>query len=121
MLKTRTDCDLHWRWYRSGIDEFTGPGDTRWRHVMRRDLRDLPDDEWNSALVMLRRPPTGWLPCPDDVAVVQGLVRGFGAISMSALMMAVRWWANGDPRDFIERAVRDKRAFLVVLVPVGER
>ena len=115
----RPEPDLMHGWTRRTPEELVDPHGRRWRPVRRRDLAHLTDDEWADAVVMLRRPPSGWLPCSDDGYALQSLLLSLGPVTrVATLLHVVWWWANDDdPHVFITRAVRDKRAHLVVLVP----
>lgn len=121
MLERQTDPDLPTDWQRDGDTLLLSPGGKPWRHVRRRDLADLTDDEWDSAVLLLRRPAKGWHPCGSEGTFLGNLLHDLGPTSMRTVVLVVRWFADGEERDYITRAVKDKRAHLAVAVPVDAR
>lgn len=116
----RSDRDLLPDWKRKDDTTLIGPGGDEWRHVRRRELSAMTEDDWRTAVLLLRRPPTGWKPCRGAGKVLQDLLIDFGPIHLAGVLSLVGWWTNDeDPHDFIVRGVRDKRAHLMVAVPLG--
>lgn len=117
---TQSDPDLPWSWQR--VDEYTWKSaqGQHWRHVRRRDLRDLTPDEWQRAMLVLRRPARGWQPCGSEGTFLGNLLHDLGPTSAATVLLIVRWW-DEEPEQYVIRAVRDKRAHLALLVPVGQR
>jgi hypothetical protein len=117
----RSDADLLPGWTRKDDDTIISPTGLPWRYVRRRDVTGLTDDEWQSALLMLRRPSSGWQPCGAEGSFLGNLLHDLGPTSIQTLVFVLRWFADGEEREYITRAVRDKRAHLVLLLPVGAR
>lgn len=115
----QSDPDLPYDFKRKNDDTWTTPDGREWRHVRRRDVPSLTDDEWDRAVLVLRRPPTGWQPCCTEGLFLGNLLRDLGPTSMATVVLVVRWFADGEEREYITRAVKDKRAHLALLVPMG--
>lgn len=117
MLERTADPDLPLGLWRKNDSTICTADGRDWRYVRRRDLRDLTDDEWQRAVLVLRRPPSGWLPCGAEGAFLGNLLRDLGPTSLAALLPVVRQ-RDEQPEQYVARAVRDKRAHLALLVPV---
>jgi hypothetical protein len=125
MLEPRTtrksDNDLPPNWTRYSDRMLLSPGGWLWRQVRRHELGDLTDEEWVRTRLMLRRPPTGWHPCGPEGHFIGNVLHetaAFGLMPMQTMMYVVAYFTDeGEERDYITRAVRDKRAHLAVLSP----
>ena len=118
---TRSDNDLPRGWQRLDDRTWMSPGGWHWQHLRRHEVDDLTDEQWGKALLILRRPPTGWHPCGSEGTFLGNVMHqcsDFGPMSMTTVVLVVRYFADGEEREYITRAVKDKRAHLALLVPV---
>lgn len=119
---TPSSYDLPNMWRRLEDGLLQSPGGQRWRQVRRRELTHLTHDDWASGTVLLRRPSRGWLPCSREGRAVQNLLLDFGPTETASLLLMLPWWDNEeDVKGFLIRALRDRSAHLMTLLPVGAR
>lgn len=120
-VSERRDPDLPVGFVRKDDDTWQTPDGREWRYVRRRDLSDLTDDEWQRAVLILRRPAKGWQPCGIEGTFLGNLLHDLGPMQAQTVLLVIRWFADGEERDYITRAVKDKRAHLALIVPVDAR
>lgn len=121
-VRERSDPDLP-GWTRKNDRVWISPGGWEWQHVRRNELDDLTAEQWDAAIIILRRPYAGWLPCGPEGLILGNVlheVQGFGHIGTTTLRYVARF-SDDDDRAFITRAVKDKNAHLALLIPPDAR
>ncbi len=89
-----------------------------WWHVRRREIDQLTNADWQNAMLVLRYPARGWRPCNEEGRFLQDLLISQGPTEVHTALLIISAWEE-DPHGYIARGVRDKRAYLALLVPVG--